>query len=122
MKASKIMGIIFCVIAGFFALCTIGLLSAGNVIVAFFFASMTLTFAGFAIALFTSIPLQRKRAEFFAEKEAQLDYLVSAQQSQGSAQNQPLVADELIKLKSLLDSGAITPQEYETQKRRLLGT
>lgn len=32
----------------------------------------------------------------------------------------PSVADELIKLKSLLDAGALTEEEFEEQKRRLL--
>ncbi|HWD88570.1 MAG TPA: SHOCT domain-containing protein [Mucilaginibacter sp.] len=31
------------------------------------------------------------------------------------------VADELIKLKKLLDEGAITKSEYDTQKKKLLG-
>lgn len=31
------------------------------------------------------------------------------------------LADELAKLKQLLDSGAITPEEYEKAKKKLLG-
>jgi hypothetical protein len=30
------------------------------------------------------------------------------------------VADEIVKLKALMDQGVISPQEFETQKRRLL--
>lgn len=34
----------------------------------------------------------------------------------------PLIADELIKLSQLRDAGVLTPDEFATQKARLLGT
>jgi Short C-terminal domain len=35
--------------------------------------------------------------------------------------NNTSVADEIIKLKKLLDEGAITQEEYDAQKKKLLG-
>jgi len=34
--------------------------------------------------------------------------------------NNPFIADELIKLKSLLDDGVLAQEEFDTQKARLL--
>ena len=50
--------------------------------------------------------------------QSTLTQMLTAQNNTGS---QVGTADELTKFKSLLDSGAITPEEYEQKKRQLLG-
>lgn len=42
------------------------------------------------------------------------------QTTAGATINSSSVADELLKLKSLLDAGAITQQEYDNQKKKIL--
>ncbi|MBR6458968.1 MAG: SHOCT domain-containing protein [Actinomycetaceae bacterium] len=44
-----------------------------------------------------------------------------AQIPQRSPQPKISVADELLKLKQLLDAGALTQQEFDQQKAKLLG-
>ena len=41
-----------------------------------------------------------------------------SQQQQGAVESS--AADELLKWKALLDQGAVTQEEFETQKKRLL--
>ena len=58
------------------------------------------------------ISLLRKIKAYNEEQEAKTQ--------QSEAQNNTSVADELMKLKSLLDSGVITQEEFEAQKAKLL--
>lgn len=50
------------------------------------------------------------------------DYLQELISNGETGQNRVTVADELMKLKQLLDDGALTKREYDTQKQRLLGS
>lgn len=50
------------------------------------------------------------------------DYLTRKNQPQQQVVNQTSNLDELKKLKELLDMGAITQEEFDQQKQRLLGT
>lgn len=58
------------------------------------------------------LSLLRKIKAYNEEQEAKTQ--------QSEAQKNTSVADELIKLKSLLDNGAITQEEFDTQKAKLL--
>jgi len=55
--------------------------------------------------------------------ESTLKQMLSAQQNKQAAAAAPQSsgADELMKYKALLDSGVISPQEFEAKKRQLLG-
>lgn len=46
---------------------------------------------------------------------------VSAKGTDNAASTPISAADELMKYKNLLDSGAITQEEYESKKKQLLG-
>jgi hypothetical protein len=47
-------------------------------------------------------------------------YVENAMQAQRTSQTSSSVADEIIKLKSLLDEGILTQEEFDAQKKRLL--
>lgn len=69
--------------------------------------------------------LYKQAIEFGRDIIAEFKAIIDGNKTQGQTVTQVVennsVADELMKFKQLLDAGAITQDEFEEQKKRLLG-
>lgn len=76
---------------------------------------------GFIIVLF--YPSKESQQQSLEQQKMQTQILQSmaASQSSSVSDRQHSIADEIQKLKSLHEDGAITEQEFVTQKQKLLG-
>jgi hypothetical protein len=76
---------------------------------------------GFIIVLFYPSKESQQRSLEQQQMQTQILQSMAASQSSATSTHQHSIADEIQKLKSLHDAGAITEQEFETQKQKLLG-
>lgn len=65
-----------------------------------------------------TLDLMKAKAD---EMQAAIEMAMNTRRSQQGSQNSSIYTDEIVKLKNLLDIGAITPDEYELKKKQMLG-
>ena len=67
--------------------------------------------------------VSKETVQFFADTvNSEIEAFKSRQVTQSQPSQQVSLADEIIKFKSLLDSGVITNEEFELKKKELLGS
>ncbi len=76
---------------------------------------------GFIIVLFYPSKENQRRALEQQQMQTQILQSMAASQSSSLSGHQRSIADEIQKLKSLHETGAITDQEFAAQKQKLLG-
>ena len=88
---------------------------------AFFLSLLLSPLLGFIIVLF--YPSKESQQQSLEQQKMQTQILQSmaASQSTSKSSHQHSIADEIQKLKSLRDADAITEQEFQVQKQKLLG-
>jgi len=101
----------------------VGVIGSGKMIGfggAFLLSLLLSPLIGFIIVLF--YPSKEHQQKSFEQQKMQTQILQSMATSQSSAVagRQNSIADEIQKLKSLYDAGAITEREFELQKQKLL--
>jgi hypothetical protein len=87
---------------------------------AFLLSLLLSPLVGFIIVLFYPSREHQERALEQQKMQTQILQSMAASQSSTISSNQYSIADEIQKLKSLHDAGAITEQEFEQQKQKLL--
>jgi len=87
---------------------------------AFLLALILSPLLGFIIVLFYPSKENQQRSLEQQQMQTQILQSMAASQSSSVPGNQHSVADEIQKLKSLHDAGAITEQEFASQKQKLL--
>lgn len=75
-------------------------------------------FSGMAQQMFS--PMQPQQQQNETKRTEASDRFTQKSSDEGESENKLSVADELLKLKSLLDAGILTQEEFDKQKQKLL--
>lgn len=72
------------------------------------------------VVKFMADTIKSAAQDFTAKQNGGYKQAQTAAPAESTSTNLPLIADELIKLKSLVDAGVLTQDEFDTQKAKLL--